>query len=91
MIERKCVKGDNCVSCGHSRIFILEERTEYVPEGREHFEDRICAACGASQFQGRLDVQLPDVEPEPGPLFEGGAQEPADRTVKGQMEINFDI
>jgi hypothetical protein len=73
MEERKLTTSDNCVSCGHGRIFIVEERTEYGPDGREHFEDLICAACGASQFQGRLDVQLPDVRPELGPLF-GGAR-----------------
>jgi len=77
MIERKCVRGENCILCGHGRVFILEERTEYGPDGRQHFEDLICAACGASQVQGRLDIQVPDtrpnVEPELGPLF-GGAR-----------------
>jgi hypothetical protein len=77
MIERKCVTGENCISCGHGRIFVLEERTEYGPDGREHFEDLLCAACGASQVQGRLDVRTPDVGPETGPelgpLF-GGAR-----------------
>ena len=79
MIERKCVRGENCILCGYGRIFILEERTEYGPDGREHFEDLICAACGASQVQGCLDVQLPDQVqtdeegkgPDPGPLFGG--------------------
>jgi len=73
MIERKCVRGENCISCGYGRIFIIEERTEYGPDGREHFEDLICGACGASQFQGHLDVQLPDAGPDLGPLF-GGAR-----------------
>ena len=77
MNERKWVTGDNCISCGHGRVFILEERTEYGPDGREHFEDLLCAACGASQVQGRLDVRTPDVGPETGPelgpLF-GGAR-----------------
>jgi len=89
MIERKCVTGENCISCGHSRIFILEERTEYRPDGREHFEDLICAACGASQFQGRLDVQLPDAVPEPGPLFKGGTQDTTDRAVRGQLALDL--
>jgi hypothetical protein len=89
MIERKCVTGENCISCGHSRIFILEERTEYRPDGREHFEDLICAACGASQMQGNLDVQVPDVAPELGPLFGGGAQDPPDRAVRGQLALDL--
>lgn len=89
MIERKSVTGEPCISCGHGRIFILEERTVYGPDGREHFEDLICAACGASQFQGSLDVQLPDAAPEPGPLFKGGAQDPADRAVKGQLSLKL--
>jgi len=89
MIERKCVTGNNCIACGHGRIFILEKRTEYGPDGREHFEDLICAACGASQVQGHLDIQVPDVAPEPGPLFKGGDQDPADRTLKGQLALDL--
>jgi len=89
MIERKCVRGENCISCGYGRVFFYDERTEDGPDGREHFEDLICAACGASQFQGHLDVQLPDAAPEPGPLFKGGVQDPADRTLKGQLALDL--
>jgi len=89
MNERKWITGDNCISCGHGRIFFFDERTEDGPDGHKHFGDLICGACGASQFQGCLDVQLPDPAPEPGPLFKGGVQDPADRPVKGQLALDL--
>ena len=67
MNERKWVAGDDCVSCGHGHVFFFDERTEDGPDGHKHFGDLICGACGASQVQGCLDVQLPDPAPEPGP------------------------
>jgi hypothetical protein len=89
MNERKWVTGDNCVSCGHGRIFFFDERTEDGPDGHKHFSDLVCAACGASQFQGSLDVQLPDLAPNLGPLFKAGAQDPADQPVKGQLALDL--
>ena len=89
MNERKWVTGDNCVSCGHGRVFFFDERTEDGPDGHKHFGDLVCAACGASQFQGCLDVQLPDAAPEPGPLFKAGGQDSADRPVKGQLSLKL--
>ena len=76
MYLRKWVTGDDCVSCGHGRVFFYEERTEDGPDGREHFGDLVCAACGASQQQQCFDYQVPEqTEPGPdlGPLF-GGAK-----------------
>jgi len=71
MNERKWITGDNCISCGHGRVFFFDERIEDGPDGHKHFGDLICGACGASQVQGCLDIQAPDVGPELGPLFGG--------------------
>jgi hypothetical protein len=81
MNERKWITGDNCISCGHGRVFFYEERTEDGPDGRKHFGDLICGACGASQQQQCFDYQIPDqVQGDEkdngldlGPLF-GGAR-----------------
>jgi len=89
MNERKWITGDNCISCGHGRVFFFDERIEDGPDGHKHFGDLVCGACGASQFQGHLDVQLPDAAPEPGPLFKGGVQDPIDRAVKGQLALDL--
>jgi len=89
MEERKWIIGDDCVSCGHGHVFFFDERVEDGPDGHKHFGDLVCGACGASQFQGCLDVQLPDVVPEPGPLFKGEVQDPADRTLKGQLALDL--
>jgi hypothetical protein len=90
MNERKWITGDDCISCGYGRVFFFDERTEDGPDGRKHFGDLICAACGASQKQGCLDIQLPNSAPEPGPLFKGGVQDSADRPVKGQLALDLE-
>jgi hypothetical protein len=69
MIEKKFVSGGRCVNCGHGMIFSYEERIE----GLFHLGDLVCVACGVSQFQRCLDVKLPEVAPDFGPLF-GGAK-----------------
>jgi len=72
MYLRKWMTGDDCVSCGHGRVFFFEERIEEGgPDGPEHFGDLICAACGASQQQRCFDYQVPEVVPDFGPLFGG--------------------
>jgi hypothetical protein len=70
---RKWVTGERCISCGHSRVFFYEERTEDGgPDGPEHLGDLICAACGSSQFQETLiDLGVSEHKPDLGPLFGG--------------------
>jgi len=73
-IKKHWETGDDCVSCGHGHVFFFEERTEDDGRGGKlHLGDLICANCGASQQQSCFDYQVPQVEPEQGPLF-GGAK-----------------
>ena len=71
---RKWVTGENCISCGHGRVFFYDERTGDGPNPWEHFGDLVCAACGSSQFQETLiDLKASAPAPDQGPLF-GGAK-----------------
>ena len=89
MEERKKITGGSCVSCGNGHVFFFDERTEDGPDGHRHLADLICARCGVSQFQGCFDYHKRDMEPEAGPLCDGGDQEPLDQSAQDQLTLDF--